>query len=125
AALFGRLKITWRIQFGSASNGFARRRAEGAPGHFQESFDADKVGSTIALRHWQPGDRFQPIGMQTSVKLQDLFSNQKIPREQRHHLAVGVAVGGELFWVEGLRISERFKLDKNTVRRLNWYWQCK
>jgi len=88
-----------------------------------ESFDADKVGSTLALRHWQPGDRFQPSGMRKSVKLQDLFGNQKVPRPLRHRLTVATTSRGELFWVEGLRISERFKLDKTTVRRLNWRWQ--
>ncbi len=81
----------------------------------QESFDADKVGSTIALRHWQPGDRLQPSGMRKSVKLQDLLSNQKVPRPLRHRLTVATTARGELFWVEGLRIAE--------VRRLNWSWQ--
>ena len=88
----------------------------------QESFDADKIGSRIVLRHWQAGDRFQPIGMGAAVKLQDLFVNAKIPRERRHELVVA-EVGGEIFWVEGLRIGERFKLTSRTARRLEWRWQ--
>ena len=93
------------------------------PGPGREFFDAGKVGATIALRHWQPGDRFQPIGMAKRVKLQDLFTNQKVPVAERRRRAVAAAANGEIFWVEGLRISERFKLDKKTVRRLNWHWQ--
>ena len=88
-----------------------------------EYFDADRIGARIVLRHWQPGDRFQPIGMPTPKKLQDVFANQKIARPRRHELVVGVANNGELFWVEGLRIGERFKLDKHTARRLKWTWQ--
>ena len=88
-----------------------------------EWFDADKVGSPIVLRQWTRGDRFQPIGMGTAVKLQDLFTNAKVPQAQRHRLVVAATVAGELFWVEGLRISERFKLDKDTVRRLKWHWR--
>ena len=88
-----------------------------------EIFDADRVGSPIVLRHWRAGDRFQPIGMSAPIKLQDFFTNLKIPRARRHELVVGVATNGELFWVEGLRIGERFKLDKNTSRWLHWCWQ--
>ena len=54
-------------------------------------FDADKVGSHVVLRHWQPGDRFQPIGMSKPVKLQDLFTNAKVPRERRHALTLAAA----------------------------------
>lgn len=88
-----------------------------------ELFDADAVGPKVVLRHWRPGDRFQPIGMARAVKLQDLFVNQKVPRESRRTLAVAATVKGELFWVEGLRMSERFKLTKSTIRRLHWAWQ--
>ena len=42
-----------------------------------EFFDADRVGGKITLRHWRPGDRFQPIGLKSAVKLQDLFTNRK------------------------------------------------
>jgi tRNA(Ile)-lysidine synthase len=89
----------------------------------QEIFDAEKVGSPIILRHWRPGDRFQPIGMAHAVKLQDLFTNKGVPRGKRHELLVATTVKNEVFWVEGLRISERFKLTRDTRRRLIWRWK--
>jgi tRNA(Ile)-lysidine synthetase-like protein len=92
-----------------------------APG--QETFDFDSVGSRIALRHWRPGDRFQPLGMSQPIKLQDLFTNAKVPRDVRHSRIVATSASGELFWVEGMRISERFKLTKKTIRRLQWQWE--
>ena len=88
-----------------------------------ESFDADKVGGKITLRHWRPGDRFQPIGLKSPAKLQDLFTNRKIPRARRRELMVAAAENDEIFWVEGLRISENFKLTRRTKRRLTWRWQ--
>jgi tRNA(Ile)-lysidine synthase len=88
-----------------------------------ESFDADQVGGRITLRHWRPGDRFQPVGLKSSVKLQDLFTNRKIPRARRRELLVAAAENGEIFWVEGLRISENFKLTPRTRRRLLWRWR--
>ena len=111
--IFGGLELDWRIRSTKSRPGFAKGR---------EYFDVDKVGSNIVLRHWRAGDRFQPIGRGNPVKLQDLFSNQKIPRTQRHQLVVAATASGEIFWVEGLRIGERFKLDSRTVRRLKWQW---
>ena len=75
------------------------------------------------LRHWRPGDRFQPIGMSNPVKLQDFFTNEKVARAKRHELIVAAAANGKLFWVEGQRISDRFKLTNTTKRRLQWRWQ--
>jgi tRNA(Ile)-lysidine synthase len=88
-----------------------------------EYFDAGLVGSKVILRHRQPGDRFQPIGMPTDVKLQDLFVNQKVPRVLRDKLVVAETEKGQIFWVESLRISERFQLTKTTKRRLQWQWR--
>lgn len=112
---FGGLNVSWAIlketgsQFASSAN--------------CEYFDADQVGGQILLRYWRAGDRFQPIGAASSSKLQDLFTNLKVPRTQRHQRVVAVAANGEIFWVEGLRMSARFKLDKLTVRRLKWQWR--
>jgi tRNA(Ile)-lysidine synthase len=88
-----------------------------------EWFDADKVGPTATLRHWRTGDRFQPIGLKSPVKLQDLFVNAKVPRGERHLRVVATTNEGEIWWVEGLRISERFKLTPQTKRQLKWSWR--
>ena len=89
----------------------------------RESFDADKVGTRIVLRHWRAGDRFQPIGMRQSVKVQDWFVNQKVPRERRHELVVATTAEGEIFWIEEQRIGERFKVTPETRRVLKWEWR--
>jgi tRNA(Ile)-lysidine synthase len=114
---FGERLINWRVM---AQRG-ARLPAR-TPNH--EVFDAQKVGKRIILRHWQPGDRFQPIGMNSAVKLQDWFVNQGVPRERRRQLLVATTVGGEIFWVEKQRISEQFKLGEGTTRGLHWHWKC-
>ncbi|MCX7721727.1 MAG: tRNA lysidine(34) synthetase TilS [Verrucomicrobiae bacterium] len=115
-ARFNGLELHWRIQ--------ARRgelRFPSPPG--TEIFDADRVGPGATLRHWQPGDKFQPIGMASPVKLQDIFTNLKIPAARRHQLVIAQTLAGEIFWVEGLRISEQFKVTKNTKRLLKWEWR--
>jgi tRNA(Ile)-lysidine synthase len=102
---------------------FTRGHARPSPRAHTEFFDADAVGAPVVLRHWREGDRFQPIGMKQPVKLQDFFTNLKIPRERRHELLLAVAGNGEIFWVEGARIGERFKVTPSTRRILEWNWQ--
>ena len=116
--VFGRLKISWEIQRRGQGSLPTRERTAGT-----EYFDADKVGPSIVLRHWRRGDRYQPIGMTSRVKLQDLFCNQKVPRAERHRRVIAATTRGGLIWVQGLRIADLFKLDKGTVRRLKWDWQ--
>ena len=111
---FDNIRIYWRVDKGK---GLPKQK----PG--KEVFDADRIGSPILLRHWRFGDRFHPIGMSGSVKLQDFLTNQKIPQSRRHELILGVDPCGEVFWVENLRISDRFKLTPHTIRRLHWRWQ--
>lgn len=113
---FEAVKLCWKVET-KAGRELPKRRTG------TEYFDADKVGSKVILRHWRRGDRFQPMGMGKSVKLQDLFVNQKVPQALRHTLLVAESEKGEIFWVEGLRISERFQLTKGTKRRLQWQWR--
>jgi tRNA(Ile)-lysidine synthase len=113
---FAGLKICWQRVAGQG----ACQRGTRRPG--AEQFDAAKVGDRVVLRHWRPGDRFQPIGMPAPVKLQDLFVNAKIARARRHRLVVATTGWGELFWVEGLRMAEGFRLDNQSQQRLKWRW---
>ncbi len=115
-AVFDGVKFQWQV--GATPNYFKKIASKSGI----EFFDAAKTGEEITLRHWRAGDRFQPIGLKSAVKLQDFFTNQKIPRTQRHKLAVAEA-GGEIFWVEGWRISENIKLTPQTKRILVWGWQ--
>lgn len=113
--IFGRFQIVWRRT--SVRGQALETRRKGV-----EFFDADKVGSRILLRHWRAGDRFQPIGMKQTVKLQDWFTNRKISRSRRRELMIATTEFGEIFWIEGERISERFKLTATTCKRLTWKW---
>ncbi|MBW8864699.1 MAG: tRNA lysidine(34) synthetase TilS, partial [Verrucomicrobia bacterium] len=73
------VKFLWSFKKGGST-----MRPVQTPG--AELFDADKVGDEIVLRHWRAGDRFQPIGLRSPAKLQDLFVNAKIPAARRREL---------------------------------------
>ena len=121
---FGGRRFSWQLTAVTVERGYRRAGSRGRSPHQiqNEIFDADKVGSDVFLRHWRPGDRFQPIGLKASVKLQDLFTNAKIPRERRRNLILAATATGGIFWVEGLRIGEQFKLTPQTRRQLAWHW---
>lgn len=89
----------------------------------REFFDAAAIGTTVTIRHWRAGDRFQPIGMSQAVKVQNLFTNAKVPRNKRHQRLLATTARGEIFWVEGLRIGERFKVTSQTKTYLVWHWR--
>lgn len=99
-----------------------RRQAWAKRGAGQEFFDADKVGERLVLRHWRAGDRFQPVGMSRATKLQDWFTNRKVPVERRRQLVVAETERGEIFWVEGERIGEVCKVTPATHRLLELRW---
>ena len=113
---FGEGVIRWEIVRGGS---FDMREGSGPE---TEYFDADRVGSKILLRHWLPGDRFQPIGLEHQVKLQDWFTNEKVPSHERRSRVVGESANGVIFWVEGMRISEAFKLTESTKNMLKITW---
>ncbi len=113
---FGGLKWNWRVQ--AAKECSMPKFDKGC-----EWFDGALLGAKVIIRHWLPGDRFQPSGMKKPSKLQDLFTNSKIPCEARRGLVVATTADGQIWWVEGLRIGERFKLGPATRRRFKWNWR--
>lgn len=89
----------------------------------RECFDADQIGAVLTFRFWQPGDLFEPIGLGHRIKVQDWFVNEKVPLGERRQRVMGATEQGDLFWIEGMRISERFKLTPATNRVLELRWQ--
>ena len=75
--------------------------------------DARRAGSTLLVRHPQPGDRFSPLGMGGTKKLQNFFVDNKTPPRGRHPLLV-TTMDGEILWVVGHRLAEQAKVDDAT-----------
>ena len=101
----------WKLSIESGS-GWKRDHGKGAgilPA--EASFDADKVGrSPITVRNFEPGDRINPLGMEGSRKLQDIFTDQKIPRAQRTAVPV-VICRGEIIWLPGYRTARGWEVQ--------------
>lgn len=85
----------------------------------EASFDADKVGDApITVRSFEPGDRMKPFGMEGSRKLQDIFTDQKIPRAQRPSIPV-VVCRGEIIWVPGYRTARGWEVQGSSGQALH------
>lgn len=63
------------------------------------------LGNAITVRNRRPGDRFQPSGMTGTKKLQDFFTDAKVPREQRDSIPLLVCDRG-IAWVVGHRVAD-------------------
>jgi tRNA(Ile)-lysidine synthase len=77
------------------------------------TLDAGPLGEEVVVRAWSEGDRMRPLGLGGSKSLQDLFTDQRVPRSIRRSLPV-VEARGRVAWVAGVAVSEEFKLTDAT-----------
>jgi tRNA(Ile)-lysidine synthase len=89
-----------------------------AGGGGEVDLDADAVGDAVVVRAWRDGDRMRPVGLGGTKSLQDLFTDRKIPRELRRTLPV-IEAEGEIAWVAGVAVSERFAPNPATQTRVS------
>jgi len=72
-------------------------------------FSTDSIEFPIQIRSFKPGDRFMPLGMNNYKKVQDYFTDVKLPRFLRNRVPIFISKG-EIFWIGGMRIDERAKV---------------
>ena len=76
--------------------------------------DFDKLKFPLTLRHWRHGDRFHPLGMKGSKLLSDFFVDQKFTERQKTSVWLLASSDGDIVWVVGWRIDDRFKVTNAT-----------
>ena len=75
--------------------------------------DYDKITAGILLRGRKPGDYLTVNRQGGRKKLKTYFMEEKIPVDQRKGVWL-LTCGEEVIWVVGHRISEAYKVEKNT-----------
>ncbi|RBP67480.1 tRNA(Ile)-lysidine synthase [Alkalibaculum bacchi] len=86
------------------------------PKPFGAVFDYDKIleqGKHLLLRSRKEGDRIEPMGMQGTKKVKDIFIDKKIPAERRWEIPL-LCVDNNVIWIVGYHKSRRFKLNEDT-----------
>ena len=85
--------------------------------NYTKCFDYDKINGNVFLRTRMTGDYLEINRDHGKKSLQDYLVNEKVPKEQREQLML-VADGSHILWVVGKRISEYYKITKETKRVL-------
>lgn len=75
--------------------------------------DEDKLCYPLVLRRWKEGDSFQPFGMDGHKKVSDYLIDAKVSLPDKGRQFVLVS-GGQIVWLVGRRVDERFRVDAST-----------
>lgn len=71
------------------------------------------TGKNITVRNRRDGDVFKPLKSNGTKKLKEYFIDNKVPREVRNTIPL-IAVGKEIVWISGNKISDNYKVTDNT-----------
>lgn len=78
--------------------------------------DAGLLVYPLVLRTWQPGSYFYPLGMKVRKKLSDFFISLKTPLQRKSEIPLLVNGNGDIIWVAGLRMDNRYKITAETKK---------
>ncbi|MBE5032759.1 tRNA lysidine(34) synthetase TilS [Gallalistipes aquisgranensis] len=79
--------------------------------------DRDRLHFPLVVRRWNEGDSFVPFGMTGRKKVSDFLIDAKVPLAEKRRQFVVVDGGegaGEIVWLVGRRIDDRFRLGSGT-----------
>ncbi|HOO20886.1 MAG TPA: tRNA lysidine(34) synthetase TilS [Kiritimatiellia bacterium] len=81
-------------------------------------------GRDLVFRSRRAGDRMAPLGMTGSKKLSDIFTDLKVPREERDAWIV-VECGGDIAALAGWRVARGFAVEGPSAPsiRIRWSWR--
>ncbi|MFN8178168.1 MAG: tRNA lysidine(34) synthetase TilS [bacterium] len=79
--------------------------------------DAGEVRRPLRVRARRPGDRYHPLGLSGTAKVQDLMVDRKIPRRLRDVVPLVVDDRG-ILWIPGFRVDARTRITDTTHRAL-------
>ena len=112
----------WNIEtkYIKQTNKYIYKESQSKTSHqiqFIAALNCFEQNTKLYIRTRLPGDRFQPLGMKNSQKLQDFMTNLKIPKNDRDSIPL-IFYGDKISWVVGFRISELSKTTLFTKEQL-------
>ncbi len=87
-----------------------------------EFADASAFGRELVIRTWHEGDAFVPLGMKERKKLSDFFIDEKVPVFEKQAIPLLIS-DGEIVWVCGKRLDDRFKITPGTKQIIKLEYQ--
>lgn len=98
---------TWRLTLKVSAEIKASRNSQTA------TLDGARLKFPLLWRKWKSGDYFYPLGMTHRKKISDFLIDEKIPVSEKSQVTV-IESGGEVAWVVGYRIDDRFKVSDSS-----------
>ncbi len=87
--------------------------------HTEAVLDLEKLHFPLRWRKWKAGDSFCPLGMEHHKKISDFLIDQKISVSDKDIVTV-LESSGEIVWVAGHRLDNRFKITPQTKRAITF-----
>ncbi|MEM7391206.1 MAG: tRNA lysidine(34) synthetase TilS [Verrucomicrobiota bacterium] len=76
------------------------------------SLSADRIGrARLILRAREPGDRYVPLGLRGSKKIQDILVDRKVPRALRDRVPL-IECRGEIIWIPGYQVARGWEVPE-------------
>ena len=84
----------------------------------RSAFDFNKLNFPLKIRRRKPGDKFIPLGMEGHKKVKDILIDQKVPKYLRGEVPLVVDAADNIIWLAPYRISDDYKITKETDKIL-------
>lgn len=101
-----------QLTFSTTTSGSSINREQAAA-----ILDNASLRFPLTWRKWKAGDSFFPLGMTGRKKISDFLIDQKVSRIEKEVVSV-LESAGEIVWVVGYRIDDRFKVKTTTEQVL-------
>ncbi len=98
--------VAWRLQCGGG-------RLRLPDDLWSAVCDAQEIAAPLTVRAAMRGERMRPLGLGGSRKLSDIFTDHKVPADERWVYPV-VASGAEIIWIPGVVRSDAFQVSEKT-----------
>jgi len=79
--------------------------------------DSQRISFPLIIRKWKAGDFFYPLGMKQKKKLSDYFVDNKYSMFDKENIFI-LESDGQIVWLIGDRIDDRFKITPDTKKGL-------
>jgi tRNA(Ile)-lysidine synthase len=103
----------WQLQIEHADGGGIKRALN------ETTIDAHRVKFPLIWRKWAKGDTFFPLGMKGRKKVSDFLIDTKVSLIDKSAVTV-LESAGEIVWLVGHRIDNRFKVTEKTGPVINF-----
>lgn len=109
------------ISVSDAARAAGKSAVPASASNFEAYIDFGLVVPPLVARRRRRGDRMRPLGLGGTRRLKEMFTDAKIPREQRDVIPV-ISDARGILWVACLRLDERGAVSPNTRKIVKIRW---